>query len=67
MQSLRQPPSESVKEYIDREEFVWEQLRGGLRAMDKAESEEDMEPIHGQFRDMLFFSAIVHSRPWQSH
>eukprot|EP00974_Lingulodinium_polyedra_P088390 8570372-Lingulodinium_polyedra.AAC.1 len=49
LQSSRQQPSESVEEYIDREEFVWERLRDALRALDKADSEEDVEPIHWQF------------------
>eukprot|EP00974_Lingulodinium_polyedra_P038861 3723553-Lingulodinium_polyedra.AAC.1 len=55
MQSFRQRNSETVKDYIDREELVWNSLCDAIRILSGSGPEIDVEPFHAQLRSILFF------------
>eukprot|EP00974_Lingulodinium_polyedra_P048230 4629980-Lingulodinium_polyedra.AAC.1 len=53
VQSFRQRNSETVKEYVDREELVWDRLRDAIRVPNGSDPETDVGPLHAQLRGFL--------------
>eukprot|EP00974_Lingulodinium_polyedra_P078731 7626419-Lingulodinium_polyedra.AAC.1 len=45
VESFRQRNSETVKEYVDREEFVWNRLCDAIRSLDGSDAETEVEPL----------------------
>ena len=60
IQHFKQSNSETIKEYVDREEQAWEDLQDSIRRMDNSDQEE-ISPIHDQLRGRLLLLHRSHS------
>eukprot|EP00974_Lingulodinium_polyedra_P087467 8477888-Lingulodinium_polyedra.AAC.1 len=59
MQSFRPRNSDTVREYIDRAELVWNRLRDAIRALDGSDTEIEVGPFHSHLRGLLSMSSTV--------
>eukprot|EP00974_Lingulodinium_polyedra_P065950 6379710-Lingulodinium_polyedra.AAC.1 len=52
MQPFRQRKSDTVKEYIDRADLVWNRLCDAIRALDGSDTESEVGPFHSHLRGL---------------
>ena len=53
LNTFKQGPQESIREYVEREAKIWEQVQESVAQMDDTEDVEDQQPIHDHLRGML--------------